>query len=260
MTKTRDRNFDDLAERFGSRVYGKRKGRIRQAVIWRDLQSIIPAIENNPSRPLRILDIGGGLGQLSIRLAQLGHNVHYNDISPKMTEKAREMARQAGVEGRIEWSTSPYQSFLEGCGNQFDLILCHALMEWLANPEDLLPRLKPLLKPGGTISLAFYNPAGRIYRNLVFGNFRVLKREDACKTDTKSLTPANPCTPEQVHAWVEASGFEIIKETGIRVFSDYTLEQRGGLQSDDDVLEMELRYSDQEPYRRMGRYLHCMIR
>jgi S-adenosylmethionine-dependent methyltransferase len=65
----RDRNFDDLAERFQRKVYGGLKGEIRLAVLWRDIEPLLPEVND---KPLRILDIGAGLGQLAIRLAKLG--------------------------------------------------------------------------------------------------------------------------------------------------------------------------------------------
>ena len=58
-----DRNFDDLAERFQRKIYGGLKGEIRLAVLWRDLESEVPALKEG--RPLRILDVGAGLGQLA---------------------------------------------------------------------------------------------------------------------------------------------------------------------------------------------------
>ena len=58
-----DRNFDDLTEKFKHKVYGGLKGEIRLAVIWRDLYQVLAL--NVMGKSLRILDIGGGLGQLS---------------------------------------------------------------------------------------------------------------------------------------------------------------------------------------------------
>ena len=108
MKPINDRNFDDLSEKFARKVYGGLKGDIRLAVIWRDLLAVIPNIETQP--PLRILDVGAGLGQLSIRLASLGHEVVYNDLSEKMLEAAQEAASDAGVIDKITWLHGPYQS------------------------------------------------------------------------------------------------------------------------------------------------------
>jgi len=258
MTDLRDRNFDDLAERFTTRIYGKLKGVLRHAILWRDLDSLLPNIIQNTEQPLEILDVGGGLGQIAIKLAQKGHRVHFNDLSPVMAERAKTAAREAGVEHLIEWTNKPYQSLCNGHSKKYDLILCHAVLEWLAKPEQLLPNLASILSTNGTLSLCFYNPAGRIYRNLIFGNFRILNSKQSATPDDRSLTPHNPKSLKTVHQWLDECHFKIKQESGIRVFSDYTSETRGGHHSPEDVIEMELEYSTQEPYKWLGRYLHII--
>ena len=54
-----DRHFDQLATRFAEKIYGGAKGAIRLAVLQADLA------ETLPDRPLRVLDIGAGLGHMS---------------------------------------------------------------------------------------------------------------------------------------------------------------------------------------------------
>ncbi len=258
MTELTDRNFDDLAERFNTRVYGKLKGVLRQTILWQDLTAYLPQLNSATSKPLQILDVGGGLGQLAIKLAQLEHHVHFNDLSSEMTTKARAAAKEAGVEHLIQWSNVPYQSLPASHPESFDLILCHAVIEWLAEPELLVPALASMLRPGGSLSLCFYNPAGRIYRNLIFGNFRMLSNTQPYKTDARSLTPSNPSSLEDIRQWLAESRLSIKQESGIRVFTDYVTENRGGHQSEEDVIEMELKYSTQEPYKWLGRYLHII--
>ena len=46
-------------------------------------------------------------------------------------------------------------------------MLCHAVLEWLAEPHAILPVLHQLCAPGGWLSLAFYNRDALIYRNLL---------------------------------------------------------------------------------------------
>ena len=36
-----DRNFDDIAEKFARNIYGTTKGKIRQAVVWQDLTTLL---------------------------------------------------------------------------------------------------------------------------------------------------------------------------------------------------------------------------
>jgi S-adenosylmethionine-dependent methyltransferase len=61
-----DRHFDQLATRFAEKIYGGAKGAIRLAVLQADLTEALP------QRPLRVLDIGAGLGHMSLWLAEQG--------------------------------------------------------------------------------------------------------------------------------------------------------------------------------------------
>jgi len=64
-----DRHFDELATRFAEKIYGGAKGAIRLAVLQADLAEALP------DRPLRILDIGAGLGHMALWLAERGHQL-----------------------------------------------------------------------------------------------------------------------------------------------------------------------------------------
>ena len=72
-----DRNFDPIAEHFAKKVYGGLKGDIRLAVLRQDIFEWV----TNQNRPLRILDIGAGLAQISIDLASRGHEITVNEIA-----------------------------------------------------------------------------------------------------------------------------------------------------------------------------------
>jgi len=261
VVTTTDRNFDDLAERFAHRVYGGAKGKIRQAVISRDLDAFIPrALATAGLKPLRVLDVGGGLGYFAIKLAALGHTVVFNDLSGVMTAKAQQTAKAVGVYDNITWHTGPYQELNQAlpAGHGFDLILCHALLEWLAQPAELIPALRALLLPRGYLSFCFYNPQGMVYRNLIRGNFDWVNQSQHYRANQRSLTPNNAIAIPQVEAWLSASNFTILSEAGIRVFTDYVVDKRGGHQCEDQVLAMELVYSNQAPYMRLGRYIHIL--
>lgn len=258
MVRKGDRNFDELAERFSRKVYGGLKGEIRLSVLWRDLQAVLDKLENTQSEPLRVLDIGAGFGQLALRLAAQGHQVTINDLSPVMLENGRQLAREQGVENQIEWLPGAYQDLPDGLYGKFDIVLCHAVLEWLDAPQQAVPILKRFVKPQGYLSLCFYNPAAKIYRNLICGNFRSLQLEKPYQSDKGSLTPNHPCSVDEVREWLAQSGFIIESATGLRVFHDYVIDKRGGHQSAEAVLAMELAYSGQEPFKWLGRYLHFL--
>lgn len=252
-----DRNFDTIAEHFAAKVYGGLKGQIRLAVLQRDLDKILP------KTPLKVLDVGAGLGQMSLYLASLGHNCVLSDVSEVMLDKAKENYQVMLESGAIDKAVSvrflhaPYQmlkSCLSEYQDSFDVILCHAVLEWVDNPQELITVLTSLLKTDGLLSLCFYNPVAPIYRNLVLGNFNHLKNPKPA--DSGSLTPNTPVSYEQVLGWLD--GYRIAHESGIRVFYDYAIQKQGGLANAEAVVEMELFYSDKLPFRLMGRYLHIL--
>ena len=72
-----DRNFDPIADHFAKKVYGSLKGQIRLAVLNQDISELLTHL---PNRPLKILDVGAGMGQISLNLAK-NHQVTLNDIS-----------------------------------------------------------------------------------------------------------------------------------------------------------------------------------
>ena len=84
-----DRNFDDIAEHFSRKVYGGLKGQIRLAVLRRDIFAWVDQQTTKLQRPLRVIDVGAGLAQLSIELAQQGCDVTVNDISANMLAHAQ---------------------------------------------------------------------------------------------------------------------------------------------------------------------------
>ena len=79
-----DRHFDALAVRFAEKIYGGTKGAIRLAVLQADLTEQLPA------QPLRVLDIGAGLGHMSLWLAQQGHSVTLAEPAEPMLDGARQ--------------------------------------------------------------------------------------------------------------------------------------------------------------------------
>ena len=251
-----DRNFDDLAERFQRKVYGSLKGDIRLAVLWRDIEEQVPEIYGD--KPLRILDVGAGLGQLSVRLAKLGHQVTVNDISNEMLAVAKSTAEEAGVVDSILWYHCPFQALPNVVQGTFDLVLCHAVVEWLAEPKQLIGHLKGYLSEAGTLSFTYYNRHSLEYRNLIRGNFNVLNQVQFV-SDPGSLTPGNPLYPEQVQDWCDENELQVKCTRGVRVFHDYVTTLRGGHAVPEDVIEMELKYSQREPYMWLGRYIHLLL-
>lgn len=255
-----DRNFDDISAHFEKKIYGGLKGEIRLAVLRHDIFDWVKSWQQTHNRPLRILDVGAGLAQISIELAKDGHDVTINDISANMLEIAKQNAGEAAQ--NITWHTCPYQQLDDKLTGKYDLILCHAVLEWLVEPKlimDFFDRwLVDDVAEKGVLSLCFYNPASFVYRNLVMGNFNLLNNKDF-KADNGSLTPNHPVAKDEVIAWIGDHHYQILHTSGLRVFHDYSPLKRGGHTNPQAVIDMEVAYSGQDPYKWLGRYLHFLV-
>jgi S-adenosylmethionine-dependent methyltransferase len=131
-----DRNFDDISAHFEKKIYGGLKGEIRLAVLRHDIFDWVKSWQQIHNRPLRVLDVGAGLAQISIELAKDGHDVTINDISANMLEIAKQNAGEAAQ--TITWHTCPYQQLDDKLTGKYDLILCHAVLEWLVEPKLIM--------------------------------------------------------------------------------------------------------------------------
>ena len=244
-----DVNFDDLTEHFKKRIYGSHKGAIRLAVLERDLKAQIPKYMQGG---LNVLDIGAGFAQMGLKLAALGHDVCINDISKNMLAVAKQQAQEQGLAEHITWQHGAFQSLPP---EPYDVVLRHAVLEWLDKPEELLNTLSKLTHQGSVVSLMFYNKDALVLHNLIRGNFKKIENNDFSGMKG-GLTPPNPLKPDWVEATLNDLGFDVSYKSGIRVFSDYVGIKRGGNENSDAVLAMELQYSNQQPYQQVGRYTH----
>ncbi|WP_342755155.1 tRNA uridine 5-oxyacetic acid(34) methyltransferase CmoM [Pantoea sp. MBD-2R] len=251
-----DRNFDDIAEKFSQNIYGTTKGRIRQAIVWQELEAILATL---PAGPLKVLDAGGGEGQIACGLASLGHQVLLCDLSEEMLQRARLNAEEKGVSEHMQFKQISAQQVGQHLDQPVDLVLFHAVLEWVADPEAVLAALYNTLAPGGVLSLMFYNLNGLMMQTLVLGNFGYMQA-DLRKRKRKTLSPDYPREPEQVYRWLNEAGFEIENKAGVRVFHDYMRDKNKQTERFEEILALEKRFCRQEPFLSLGRYIHVTAR
>ena len=158
---TEDRNFDDIAHKFAKNIYGSDKGEIRQIIVWEDLEQALSTFKTDES-PLHILDAGGGLAQMSQKIAGLGHKVSLCDLSSEMLKLAQQDIDKAGLLEQYRFIHSPVQNIAQHMDEPVDMVMFHAVMEWLADPKEALDILLKQVKPGGVASIMFYNHHGLV--------------------------------------------------------------------------------------------------
>lgn len=92
----------------------------------------------------RILDVGGGMGRMSIPLSER-HFVTLTDISPQMLELARPHASDRLRLQVADARALPYPDA------HFDYVLCIDLLPHIPDPRQLLAELRRVLKPTGRL-------------------------------------------------------------------------------------------------------------
>lgn len=248
-------NFDHLADRFKDQIYGSTKGRIRQAIIESSYLKVMPELASGAS--LKVLDGGGGLGQMSQWLLGLGHQVDYFDVSQEMLNRTRQLLddpAEAGQWQGVQASILDYQP-----RHAMDLVVVHAVLEWLEQPQLALEKAIGWLKPGGFMGLMVYNRHMLVMRNLMRGTLKKVKN-DQLGGDGQGLTPINPLDPTEVRGWLEAAGLEVSLQAGVRTFSDLTEPVVLSWYEEQDIIDMERQLCEQAPYRDLGRYVLFLAR
>jgi S-adenosylmethionine-dependent methyltransferase len=251
-TKMTDRNFDKLADKFESRIYGTFKGRLRLELLEEDLSGL------REGERLDVWDAGCGGGRMAVWFAQRGHRVIGCDISEKMLAHARQRVADAGVSVALHHTSAQE---LAPTLPQQDLVLFHAVIEWLADPTGTLQTIAERVKPGGHLSLMFFNHHALVYRNAMRGQWRIQYLLDqAWWGKGKNLTPPYPQKPEELIAWFQDQGWQIVAHTGIRVFHDYLHDEAREATDLEEMRLLEHRYCRDETFRNMGRYVHLLVR
>jgi S-adenosylmethionine-dependent methyltransferase len=251
-----DHNFDNIAQKFVKNIYGTSKGKIRSAIVWDELEYCLSLL---PKRPLRILDAGGGFGFFTQKLAAIGHQVVLCDISGELLKEAAKQLAGKNYADNVELLHCSIQSLPEHICGQFDLILNHAVLEWLVDPKQTLKGLLNFLSVDGVLSLMFYNKEAQRFFNLLSGNFEFVAKGMVRKKVVR-LTPTYPLLEKDVNSWLVEFDMQIIQKTGVRVLHDYLKERAHCEEKFELLLSMEKQYCHQEPYASLGRYTHLTVR
>lgn len=250
-------NFDRLADRFSSNIYGTVKGQVRLAILREDLDEQRVAL--NSRGQLRVLDAGCGPALLSSEWASQGHEVTLIEMSQRMLARARQNFAEVGIASdQYHAYHGAVQQVLPTLEGRYDVVLLHAVLEWTPDPQALLKHVSRVVAPGGFLSVTFYNLDGFLYRRLLQGNFRHLDAPRP-RPHLGDLTPIYPLRGHEVEAWLADAGMMVTHKRGLRCFVDY-MHPKAAKVTDAQILEQERRFSRIEPYRSVSRYLHIVAR
>ncbi len=142
--------FDELATRHDKGLLQENllQTSLYHAATWFAIQQVISSQQTN-----YILDVGGGNGIWSIRLAKLGYQVAYVDLSQRMAQVARINANTQKAKLLITQGDAHNLNFLPA--RYFDLVLAVGdLICYSDNPVKICQQLFNRCKPSGKMIIS----------------------------------------------------------------------------------------------------------
>ncbi|MGH9741509.1 MAG: methyltransferase domain-containing protein [Candidatus Acidiferrum sp.] len=233
-------------------------GRLRSDLAWQNLQKFLPDF----AWPLRALDLGGGTGAMSVRLARKEFQVVLLDSSEEMLGIARKEAGAAGVAEQISFcraDAAQLQELFEA--ESFDIVVCHNLLEYVADPTAIVRGIASILRKNAVVSLLLRNRAGEVLKaSIKSPDWELAKNNLSAEKVVDSLygKPVRVFDPADVVQMIANANLDAVAEHGVRVFSDY----RHAVDPNDEtyrqLLELELILGARPEFAAIARYVQII--
>jgi len=107
----------------------------------------------------KVLDVAAGTGNAAIAAAGRGAHVVASDVTPELLAAGRERPEAGGLE--IEWVEADAQKLPFGDA-EFDVVMSTIGVMFAPNHQACADEMVRVCKPGGTIGLLSWTPAGTI--------------------------------------------------------------------------------------------------
>lgn len=217
---------------------------LMKQIVWAQLGEI---------RDKRILDFGSGLGITADHFAKDNEVVAVEPSAQSINAAWHHHAYK-----QICGSTEVLKDFPEG---YFDVVLCHNVLEYAADRAEITRELSRTVKGDGRISLVKHNRPGRVMQMVVLLNDfeQANSLLDGNDGVTSRFGEIHYYEDRDVLTWCK--DLVITKTMGMRTFWD--LQQNQEIHRDaawqKKMIDMELRVSEMEEYRRIAFFHHMIL-
>ncbi|HUR75983.1 MAG TPA: methyltransferase [Sporichthya sp.] len=242
---------------------------VRTAVVWEALR---PALDDllvaGGRTELDVLDIGGGTGGFAVPLAQAGHRVTVLDPSPDALAALGRRVAEAGVAAQVHAVQGDADNLTavlpsrDGATEQFDLVLCHGVLEHTDDPAGALAAAVAALRPGGVASLLVANRNALVFARAVTGHLAAARHaleDPAGRWGAQDPLPRR-FDPEEFLALVRAAGARVLATHGVRVFSDLVPSSviEGEVLAREELVALESAVAEHPAFRAIATQLHVL--
>lgn len=200
---------------------------LRTAALWSSVHDLVQTQAAACQRALRILDLGGGTGELAVPLAGLGphlvQSVTVVDPSPDALAALERRAGESGIPDCVVALQGDADTLAELLpGREFDLVCCHGVLEFVDDPLASLRSLAAVLAPGGVVSLLVAGRLAGVLHRALAGDFTGATA--ILETPDGRWGPGDPLPRRfdlsQVRSLAAAAGLQVQTWHGVRLLSE----------------------------------------
>ncbi|WP_030019688.1 class I SAM-dependent methyltransferase [Streptomyces monomycini] len=261
--------MSDATEKFDAAMSAWREwqeapwGRLRYTIAEANL---VRHFDGPADAPLRVLDLAGGDGGDALRLAARGHHVTIVDYAPAMLTAAAERAGAAGLTDLIACVEADVNALpAEITDGEFDVVLCHSLLQYVDDVRHTLAASLAPLRPGGLFSAMAINrhsvPLTIAVREMDLAAAVAALDTDQARTQMfdSALTLR---TAEEIARHLSDLGCQDPHHYGIRSVCDYIIDdaRKRDPAFYEDLERLELALTDRHPYMHTARLFQLVGR
>jgi S-adenosylmethionine-dependent methyltransferase len=239
----------------------QRRSAARTAVVWDALRDVLDGTGT-------VLDIGGGTGELAVRVAELGHRVVVVDPSPDALAILARRADEHGVADLVtgqQGDLDHLPALLAGTGTGtggVDVVLCHGVLEIVEDPAAALAVLAGVLRPGGTLSLLVNQRHAAVLARAMAGHFAQARSllDPSAGGVPEGPGPHRRFTAEEITAVLDEAGFDVGAVHAVRVFVDLVPSSLADLEpgAAQALVDLERAVSTRPEYLALATQLHLL--
>jgi S-adenosylmethionine-dependent methyltransferase len=217
-----------------------------------------------PDAPLHILDVGGGSGSDAIPLVQAGYEVTLLDFSRAMLDEAEQSAQALGLPLEVH-QADLFEIPALFPQPVFDAVICHNVIQYVADMPGAVRAICAPLKPGGIVSVVNINrysdalQAALLQLDLEAALDLIGARESYNPGFDTTLT--RYAAAEMLPA-LQAAGCDLLGDYGVLCATGYIYdnERKADPAFFAKLENLEIALSDQYPYTLLARFFQLIGR
>lgn len=218
--------------------------RLLKKIIWAQLGEI---------KDKYILDFGSGEGITANHFAK--------DNKVVAVEPWKEMLKDRWQDNEYRQIHGGVETLSEFADNTFDMIICHNVLEYIDDKAAIINELHRVLKPGGTLSIAKHNRAGRVMQMAVLLDDMEKANAllDGKNSAASKFGEIRYYEDNMVSEW--NPGLKLVDCYGIRTFWDLQQNQeKHNLEEwQDKMMQLEMRVSQSDEFRNIAFFHHLLF-